>query len=158
MKEELITILISASPVLEIRGAIPLAMIQFDFPIWKAYLFGFLGNMLPVIPVLFFLKKFSELLMHKWYFFNRLMIWLQERFQKKHRDHFESFQWSFLALFLFVAVPLPFTGAWSGIAAAHILGIPFWRAVLAITLGIIVSGLLVILLTHSGISIFSFLQ
>ena len=90
--------------------------------------------------------------MRKWYYFNRLMTWLFERFQKKHRGHFESWEWSFLALFIFVAIPLPFTGAWSGIIAAYILGLPFWKSTGVIFLGILCSGLIVSTVMYLGIT------
>jgi len=152
MQQEIFTIFLGASPVLELRGAIPFAMIQFDFPIYKAFLLAIFGNFLPVIPFLFFLKKFSEYLMQKWRLFNRMMTWLFERFQKKHRGHFESWEWSFLALFIFVAIPLPFTGAWSGIIAAYILGLPFWKSTGVIFLGILCSGLIVSTVMYLGIT------
>ncbi|OGZ64458.1 MAG: hypothetical protein A2998_01985 [Candidatus Staskawiczbacteria bacterium RIFCSPLOWO2_01_FULL_37_25b] len=151
MQQEIFTILFAASPVLELRGAIPFAVVHYDFSIYKALALGIFGNMLPVIPFLFFLQKFSEYLMRKWYYFNRLMTWLFERFQKKHKGHFENWEWSLLALFIFVAIPLPFTGAWSGVIASYLFGLPFWKSVLAIFLGILCSGLIVACVMYLGI-------
>lgn len=152
MKLEIITIILGAMPVLEIRGAVTLAVFEFGFSFPKAFLLGALGNALPVVPALFVLRKFAEFLMRRWYFFNRLMTWLFEHFQKRHRDHFDSWKWSSVALFVFVALPLPFTGAWSGIIASYVLGIPFWKSVLAICLGIMASGLIVSAILFAGIS------
>lgn len=152
MKLEIVTIILGAMPVLEIRGAITLAVFEFGFSLPKAFFLGALGNALPVVPTLFVLRKFAEFMMRRWYFFNRLMVWLFERFQKRHRGHFDGRKWRFAALFVFVALPLPFTGMWSGIIASYVLGIPFWKSVSAICLGIIASGLIVSAILFAGIS------
>lgn len=153
MQQELLTILAGILPISEIRGAIPLG-VGFGFAIEKAYLLGLIGNLLPVIPVLFVLKKFSDFLMHKWYFFNRFMTWLYSRFQNKHNEHFTKFNWKFLALMVFVAIPFPLTGAWSGMIASHVLDMSFWKSVLAITLGVVISGIVVSLLVSFGMMAF----
>ncbi|HCC59930.1 MAG: hypothetical protein A2402_00875 [Candidatus Staskawiczbacteria bacterium RIFOXYC1_FULL_37_43] len=150
MSAEIITIFLGASPVLELRGAIPFAVVHYHFPIYKALLLGIFGNMLPVIPFLYFLREFSEYLSHKFYFFNRFMNWLFERFQKKQKSNFEDWDWKLLALFIFVAIPFPFTGAWSGVIAAYILGLPFWKSVFAIFLGILCSGMIVASVMYLG--------
>jgi len=140
----------SALPVIELRGAIPVAMLGFKFSASKAFLIAVIGNSLPVIPAFFFLNRFSDYLMHRWYPYNRLMNWLFERARRKHLDHFHQWKWTQLALFLFVAIPLPMTGAWSGIIAAYILGIPFWRSIGTIFLGIMTAGVIVTALTSLG--------
>jgi uncharacterized membrane protein len=151
MEKEFLTILIAASPISELRGAIPTAIFIWDFAPLKAFLLSVFGNFLPVIPLLLFWKYLSGWLSHRIYFFNRFFSWLFERTQKKYNHHFEF--WKELALIIFVAIPLPFTGAWSGTIAAFVFGIPFWRAVLDISLGIIIAGLIVLLLSRAGLSI-----
>ncbi|HDH31646.1 MAG TPA: ligand-binding protein SH3, partial [Candidatus Wolfebacteria bacterium] len=71
--------------------------------------------------------------------------------RKRHNHHFEI--WKGLALILFVAIPLPFTGAWSGTVAAFIFGIPIWKAILMIGTGILISGLIVLLISITGLSL-----
>ncbi len=134
------TLLLGALPVSEVRGALPIAMFVHNFSPLKSYILAVLGNLLPVLPVLFVLTRFSEFLMRKIYFLNRFLTWLFERTRKRHGDHFESYRFMPLALFIFVAIPLPLTGAWSGILAAIVFGIPFWRAAAAIMLGVITAG------------------
>lgn len=151
MKNEIITFIVASLPILEVRGAIPLAIGVFEFSIFKAYLISVLGNISLIIPALFFLQKFSEYLMHKWYWYNRLMTWVFERAQRKHLDHFHEKKWMELALFVFVAIPLPMTGAWSGTIAAYILGVPFWRAIAMIFLGILAAGAIVTVLFSTGL-------
>lgn len=151
MKQELITFTLAAMPVAELRGAIPLAVGVYGFSLLKAYIIAVLGNIFLIMPFLLFLQKFSDYLMHKWYFYNRIMNWLFERTRRKHLDHFHEKKWVEFALFVFVAIPLPMTGAWSGAVAAYILGIPFWRAIGAIFAGVLAAGALVTALVSVGI-------
>ncbi|MBI5079331.1 small multi-drug export protein [Candidatus Wolfebacteria bacterium] len=149
--KELLTILIAASPVSELRGAIPTAMFVWHFSVWKAYLLAVFGNFLPVIPLLLFWRHLSEWLFRKSYWCNRLFAWLFERTRRNHSHRFEI--WEEIALFIFVAIPLPLTGAWTGTVAAFIFDIPFWKAVLMILLGIIVAGAIVSFLSAAGLSL-----
>ena len=151
MKEELLTLLLAAAPISELRGAIPLGVGVYDFPIWKAYLIAVVGNFILIVPFLYILEKFSDYLMHKWYFYNRVMTWVFERTRRKHLDHFHEKKWTHLALFLFVAIPLPMTGAWTGAVAAYLLGIPYKKALFTILLGILSAGIVVSALTYLGV-------
>lgn len=151
MRNELITFITASLPILEVRGAIPLAMGIFHFSPLKAYLISVFGNIFLIIPFLFVLQRFSTYLMHKWYHYNRLMTWILERAQRKHMDHFHEKKWAEIALFIFVAIPLPMTGAWSGAVAAYILGIPFWRAIGILFMGILAAGGIVTVLFSMGI-------
>jgi uncharacterized membrane protein len=148
--QEIITILLGAAPISEVRGAIPLAIAAFHFSAFKAYFLAVLGNLLIIIPALFFLHKLSDFLMHRVYFINRFLSWLFERTQRLHQDHFHHYSWAPLALFIFVAIPLPMTGAWSGVVAAFVFGIPFWRSVLSISLGVLAAGIIVLAIASFG--------
>ncbi|MBI1974977.1 MAG: small multi-drug export protein [Parcubacteria group bacterium] len=154
-EKELITFLLGAAPISEVRGAIPVAMGAFHFSATKAYLLAVGGNLLPVLPFLYFLDKLSALLMSKLYIVNRFLTWLFERTRRQHADHFHYWKWGPLALLLFVAIPLPLTGAWSGVVAAYVFGIPFWRSALMISLGVLLAGVIVLLLTSLGIFTFN---
>lgn len=153
-EQELIVILSAAAPISEVRGAVPLAMLLFDFHPLKAYLLGVLGNLLPVLPLLLFLEHFSGFLMRRSYFCNRFLSWLFEYTRRNHADHFHYWSWAPLALFVFVAVPLPLTGAWSGALAAFVFGIPLLRAFSVISLGVALAGLIVLALTLFGVYTF----
>ena len=154
MVNEIITFLVAALPLSELRGAIPLAILKFDFNPTKALLISFLGNILPVLPLLIGLEKTSEYLSHKFYWFNKFFNWLFERTRQKHEGHFHY--WGDLALFVFVAIPLPLTGAYSGAVAAFVFGIPNKRAFWSITFGVLAAGIIVTFLTISGAGLFSF--
>lgn len=145
MAKELLTILVAASPFLELRGAIPLAIFGLGVQPWEAYFLGVFGSFLPVMPLLLFWNFLYKKLVHRFYFLNRLFAWLFERTRKKHYDHFET--WKKLGLLIFVAIPLPLTGAWSGTVAAFVFGFSIKTAVLMIFLGNMISGLIVLLLS-----------
>ena len=140
------TLLIAALPVSELRGSIPLAILKFKF-IWpKAYIISVIGNMIPVIPWLLFLNYVQEKLMRI-----RLMriffTWLFTRTRRKGKliEEYET-----LGLMLFVSIPLPITGAWTGCIAAFLFGIKFRHAVMAIFYGVLIAGAIVTSLTKLG--------
>lgn len=148
MIAELKVFLIAMSPILELRGSIPMALGVYDLPVWSAYLFSVIGNIVPVIFILFLLESVSFYLSRHFYYFNRFFAWLFERTRQKHSAKFEK--WQELALVILVAIPLPFTGAWTGSLCAFLFGIPFRKAFPLITLGVVIAGLIVTL-TSLGI-------
>lgn len=144
--QELLTIFTGAMPIGEIRAALPLALAVFHFAPLKAYLLALLGNLLPVLPLLLFLQHASSWLMNHSTRFHRFFTWLFSYTRERHRAHFEKYNnWGALALFVFVAVPVPLTGVWSGCLAAFLFGIPLKRSFPAIALGAAVAGLIVLL-------------
>ena len=142
---ELTTFIVGMLPVAELRGALPMALVYFGLPFWPAYGLAVLGNILPAVFLVFFLEKIAEYLSRRSYRFNRFFAWLFERTRRRHNHHFEI--WGPLALIVFVAIPLPFTGAWSGAMAAFVFGIPPKRAVPSIIAGVLIAGLAVGALT-----------
>jgi len=141
MPAELITLIIGALPISELRGAIPIAIGVYNMPIPVAFFWAVLGNIIPVIFILWFLEKVSNFLSHRIYFFNRFFTWLFENTRKNHSQKFELLKE--FALVILVAVPLPFTGAWTGALAAFVFGIPFKKAFPLIVLGILIAGVIV---------------
>jgi len=131
-------------PVVE-RGAIPLAILSFKFSPLKAYGLSLFGNLLPVVPLFFFLKFASRRLSEKSRFFEKIFKLIFEHIQKRHGKKFEN--WKGAALFFLVALPLPFTGVWSGTVAAFVFGTPFKNAIFTITLGTIIYGAIILLLS-----------
>jgi uncharacterized membrane protein len=130
--------LLGATPFFEARYAIPLAVLQGYAPP-EAFVLGVVGNLIPVIPLLLLLGPVSRALSDHSDTFRRFFDWLFARTQV-HSARFE--RWGTLALFLFVAAPLPTTGAWSGCAAAFIFGIRFPSALLAIAAGTVIAALI----------------
>ena len=136
----LVTLLAAALPVSELRGAIPLAIGVYGYDPWQAYLLAVLGNLLPVVPLLLFLGPVSDWL-RRFTFWDKFFTWLFSRTRRKYIREHESF--SLTALALFVAVPLPVTGAWTGCAIAFLLGFRFWPAFAAISIGVLLAGVIV---------------
>jgi uncharacterized membrane protein len=142
------TIIIAALPVSELRGAIPIAIGLYNMSPLEAYFLAVFGNMLPVIPLLLFLEPVSSWL-RRFYILDRFFGWL---FARTHRNHSKRFEkYGTMALVMFVAIPLPVTGAWTGCAAAFVFGIKFRHALIAILAGVMVAGFIVTISTLAGI-------
>jgi len=152
LPSELIVFLISMTPVSELRGAIPLALTLYHLPWWKAFLISVIGNILIILPVIIFLEKSSELLMRKSKVLNSFFNWLFERTRKKISKSYDKYR--NLALLIFVAIPLPMTGAWTGSVAAYLLGLSKKEALIYIGLGVVGAGIIVTLTTLLGKKIF----
>lgn len=145
MIPELKIFLIAASPILELRGSIPIALGVYHLPVFSAFWISILGNLVPVVFLLWFLGRITEFFSRHFYFFNRFFVWLFEKTRKNHTQKFA--RWKEFALIILVAIPLPFTGAWTGSLAAFVFGIPFKKAFLLIATGVVIAGLIVTLAT-----------
>lgn len=142
---EIQTLLIAMSPILELRGSIPIALTIYNLPIWSAFLFSVLGNIFASLILLLFLEKVSLFLSQKSNLFKKFFDWLFERTRIKNQESFERFKDIFLVIF--VAIPLPVTGAWTASMCAFIFGIPFKRSFPLISLGVIIAGVIVTLIS-----------
>ena len=138
----IITFLIAMIPLVELRGAVPYA-ISSGIPLWQALLIGVIGNMLPVPIIFFFARHILEWGKDKPVIGN-FFTWC---LNKGHRggqklEEAAGDKGIFWALLLFVGIPLPGTGAWTGTLAASILDWDFKRSVLAGMLGVVLAGLI----------------
>jgi uncharacterized membrane protein len=138
--------LIAAAPISELRGAIPVAILDLDISWHIAFLVAFAGNLLPVPFLLLFLGPVSRLL-SKVKVFEIIINWI---FRLSRRRGGIVERYGLIGLVLFVAIPLPVTGAWTGSIVAFLLGLSFWRAFPAIVLGVIIAGVIVTTLTVIG--------
>ena len=145
-EEILKVILIAASPIAELRAAIPLAILTFDFPWYHALLLAIIGNLLPVPFILLFLEAATRLL-SRVPLFKKWLDWLFERTRKRGKI---IQRYKRIGLVLFVAIPLPVTGAWTGSLAAVLFGVSFKHAFLSILAGVIIAGIIVTCLTLLG--------
>ena len=143
--KEYIVMLVGALPISELRGAIPLTL-SFGMPLGKAFWLSVLGNSIPVAPALFLLEPVSNRL-RRFKIWSRFFDWLFERTKKK-ADTVQKYE--ALGLAIFVAIPLPMTGAWSGVVAASLFKIRFRYAFIAILAGVIGAGLIVSALCGVG--------
>jgi uncharacterized membrane protein len=145
----LAVMIISMLPIFELRGGIP-AGVALGMPTWKAALFAVIGNMIPIPFILWFLDPLSQWLSRHSKAMDRFFTWLFARTRRKHSKSFE--RWEEFALMIFVGIPLPVTGAWSGAVAAFVFGIPNRVALPFIFLGVLIAAGVVSLATS-----FSFL-
>jgi uncharacterized membrane protein len=152
--KELATFLIAMIPVGELRASIPIAIQVYHLTWYSSFIWSVLGNSLAVALILLLLEPISKFLMKHFKIFNRFFTWLFRRTRKKYSKNIE--RGGALALVTFVAIPLPMTGGWSGALIAFVFGIPFKKAFPLISLGVLIAGVIVTLLTV-GIS-FSFDQ
>lgn len=148
MKELALVLILGASPISEVRGAIPVGFAVFKMNIFLVFFVAVLGNFLIVPLVLIFLKYFSDFLIRRFYFFSRLLNYFFSRTRAHHAHKFEK--WEHWALLILVAIPLPFTGAWTGSMAAFLFGIPFKRSLVLIYSGILIAAFIVSVLTLAG--------
>lgn len=146
---EAVTVAISALPIIELRGAIPWALTLGGLEWPRAYLLSVLGNIIPVVPLLLFLGPVSTWL-RRVGVMDRFFEWLFAR-TRKRSGAIERY--GALGLVLFVAVPLPVTGAWTGSAAAFLFGIPFHKALLLIAAGVAIAGIIVTAAVLGGVSL-----
>ena len=152
--KELCVFFCSILPVLELRGAIPMAF-ALGLPWWQAYLISVLGNLLPVPFILLLIN-----LVIKWMssskvtFFNKIANFLLKKVEK-NRERIEKY--SFWGLFLFVAIPLPMTGAWTGSLVAAVVGVKPLKAFLSVLLGVLLAGVIVTLIVYGGIGFLAWL-
>ena len=136
---------IAASPIAELRVAIPWA-IWHDFPWYYALLLAIIGNLIPV-PFLLLLLNTVVRLLNKIGALKRTLHWLLE-FNKRRGKIIEKYER--IGLMLFVAIPLPVTGAWTGSIAAVLFGLKFKHAFLSIFAGILIASTIVTCLSLLG--------
>lgn len=146
MKKYLLVFLISMVPLIELRGAIPYA-VGFGLPIAPSCLVAVIGNMLPVPFIYLFARKILEWGKDK-RFIGGFFTWCLQKGEKGGQKlESKAGKGLYVALFLFVGIPLPGTGAWTGTLAASFLNMDFKKSVIAVLLGVILAG--VIMLTAS---------
>ena len=140
-KKYLIVFFISMVPLIELRGAIPYA-IGYNLPILPSYIIAIIGNMLPVPIIYLFARRVLEFGKDKKYI-GKFFTWCLKKGEaggkKLQAKAGKGLYW---ALFIFVGIPLPGTGAWTGTLAASILDMDFKKSVIAVMAGVILAGII----------------
>jgi len=144
------TMLVSMIPVVELRGGIPFGVAR-GLPVWCAYLAAVCGNILPVPFILVYIRQIFRWLRKRLPKLNRFVDWLERKAHLKGR---QVQKYQYLGLLLFVAVPLPGTGAWTGALAAAFLDMPLRKALPSIFAGILIAGIAISILTFGVASLF----
>ncbi len=148
------TFFLAFLPITELRASIPIGITLYHID-WKiVFCISVLGNLVPVIFLLLFLDPVSKIL-RKNQKIDKLFLWLFEKTRNRTKEKMKRF--GYLALLLFVAIPLPVTGAWTGSIVAFLYKIPKKKAFLFISIGVLIAGIIVSLLTFLGINIEQYL-
>ena len=140
-KQYIIIFLISMVPLIELRGAIPYA-IGFGLPILPSYIICIVGNMIPVPFIFFFARKVLEWGADKPVIGKFFKFCLEKGHKGGEKLQEKAGRGLFVALLLFVGIPLPGTGAWTGTLAASLLDMDFRLSVIAVLLGVILAGII----------------
>ena len=135
---EWLVVIVAALPVSELRGSIPLGVMM-HMPFEKVFLLSVLGNILPVLPLLYLLEPVSARL-RRVGFLKRFFDWLFER-TRRRAELIERYE--LLGLMLFVAIPLPMTGAWTGCIAASLFGLNKKSSFFAVCAGVVIAAIIV---------------
>ena len=147
----LIVFFVSMVPLIELRGAIPIGVAHgLDYR--AAIAVSIVGNLVPVPFIVLFIRKIFAWLRTKSERLNAFVTRMEQRALKKSDTVRRARFWG---LFLFVAIPLPGTGAWTGSLAAAFLGMRLKKAFPAVILGVLTAGCIMLTLTHVGINLFS---
>lgn len=148
--KELCVFFCSMLPIIECRGSIPLGW-GLGLPWWQTALFSIAGNILPVPFILLFIRAFLNFLRTcKIQCFNRLAAWLDRKIEK-HKGTIEKY--SYWGVLIFVGIPLPGTGAWTGTMIASVLGLEPKRSFLAALGGVLLATVIMSLIS-GGVFVF----
>ena len=151
LKKYLICFFVSMVPLIELRGAIPFA-VGFDLPLLPSYIVCVIGNMVPVPFIYLFARKVLEWGADK-PVIGKPFTWCLKKGEKGGKALEEKAgNGLFIALMLFVAIPLPGTGAWTGTLAASILDMKFKQSVIAVMCGVLIAGVIMALVSFGAFS------
>ncbi len=153
MNDIIYSIILSMMPIAELRGGIPYALAHDINPV-SAYLICCAANIL-AFPIVYLFMGFFHDLFSKMDWYKNLFDKIVVRTRKNVGDKIEK--WGFWGLMVFVMIPLPITGAYTGSFAAWVFGIEKRKAFLAIVMGVLIAGLIVTAIFLSGAELFSFL-
>ena len=139
----LFTMLVSMVPIIELRGGLPY---------YLAFPAAVLGNLIPAPFIIVYIRRIFELMRRYMPRLNGLVDKLEK---KAHLKGQKVQKYQYLGLWIFVAIPLPGTGAWTGSLAAAFLGMRLRKALPAVVMGVLTAGCIMLALTHVGINLFS---
>jgi len=140
---EILVLVVAMLPIFELRGAIPVGINYLHLPWASVYLFAIIGNMVPV-PVLLLIFQWLVRLGERIPILRRILARTERRGKVIDR-------YKLIGLVIFVAIPLPVTGAWTGALAARIFNIPFPQAIVGILAGVLIAGVIVTSLSLLGV-------
>ena len=139
------TCILASLPLVEQRLAIPMGHFAFGLPIIMATIAGIAANILSVGVVLWFLPTVTKYCAKNSPRFHKILQKIYTKTRAKHSTRIKL--WGEASLIFFVAVPIPGSGGWSGSLVAFLFGIPYWRAMRLISIGLVIGGIIVAILT-----------
>ena len=145
--------LVSMVPLIELRGAIPYG-VMFGLPLWLTFLIAIVGNMLPVPIIFFFARRVLEWGADKPMIGKIFTFFLEKGHKGGEKLKAKAGRGLYWALLLFVGIPLPGTGAWTGTLAASLLDMDFKKSVLACVGGVLLAGCIMGVLSVLGVNAF----
>jgi len=145
LSDPMAVVLISTLPIVELRGAVPVGHL-FGMNPWVVYVVAVLGNMIPVPLILLGLGPLSKFCMR----FKIGKVFFEWLFARTRRKTANIEKYETLGLTVFVAIPLPVTGAWTGAMAAFLLGMTFKHAMISILMGVMIAGVIMTILSLMG--------
>lgn len=147
--KEILVFIISLMPILELRGGLIAAALLGLDPV-PSYIISIIGNVLPVPFILLLITKILAWMKNsKVKFFNKIANWLDEKVEK-HKGQIEKF--GYLGVVLFVGIPLPGTGAWTGSLIASVLNMDRKKTFLAVLVGLFMASVIMMLLSFGIIA------
>ena len=152
LKKYLLIFLVSMVPLIELRGAIPYG-VAFGLPLWLTYIIAIVGNMLPVPIIFFFARRVLEWGADKPYIGKLFTFFLEKGHRGGEKLKAKAGRGLYWALLLFVGIPLPGTGAWTGTLGASFLNMGFKSTVTAVSLGVILAGIIMALVSTGVFSV-----
>ena len=147
----LFTMLVSMIPIIELRGGLPVG-VALGLPYYLAFPAAVIGNLIPAPFIIVYIRRIFELMRRYLPKLNGIVDKLE---RKAHLKGKKMQKYQYLGLWLFVAIPMPGTGAWTGSLAAAFLGMRLKKAMPAVFLGVLTAGCIMLGLTHVGINLFS---
>ena len=148
--EFILTLLVSMLPVVELRGGIPFGVAA-GLPVWAAYLAAVIGNLLPVPFIVVYIQRIFMFMRQN---MPRLNSVVDKMEQKAHLKSASVLKYQYLGLAIFVAIPLPGTGAWTGALVAAFLDMLLKKAMPSIMGGVLSAGLIISILSYGVKSLF----
>ncbi|MCF6276784.1 MAG: small multi-drug export protein [Candidatus Magasanikbacteria bacterium] len=144
MPPEVAIFLLSMIPITELRASIPIGIEVYNLAIWKVWVIAVVGDTVPAIFILL-LMPYAHKLAVKYRIFGKFLTYELEKAEKKFSGKYEKY--GSLALIIFVGIPLPFTGSWTGSLASFVFNIPFRKSFPLILIGVCVAATIVTFLT-----------
>ena len=149
--EFIFTMLVSMIPIVELRGGLPFG-VALGLPYPVAFTAAVIGNILPAPFIVVYIRRIFQWMRRRMPRLNNLVDKLE---RKAHLKGQRVTKYKYLGLMLFVAVPLPGTGAWTGSLAAAFLDMPLRKALPSIIAGVILAGCIMTGLTYLGVNLFT---